>query len=251
MALNRSSGIQILPAIQQKAKSVTTFLRTPTWVTPLQGFEQHSYTEQEKEDFATKPGRLLDWRKQTESNVNNIYPMFLNGSKLQETTKRRVALQMKAKLNKPELQSKLIPEWGFGCRRMTPGIGYLETLEAENVEVVFGDIDHVTAAGCVSKDGKDHNLDTLICATGFDVSFKPRFPIIGLDGKNLQELWAGEAHSYMGVAAPDQPNYLHFLGPNCPIGSGPLIGAIGPLFLLFPWSNPSPSTTSLFCYFEF
>lgn len=201
-------------------------MRSPTWVTPLQGFEQHSYTEQEKQDFATKPGHLLGWRKETESNVNNIYSMFLNGSKLQETTKRRVTLQMQARITKPELQGKLIPEWSFGCRRMTPGINYLEALQAPNVDVVIGDVDRVTAAGCVAG-GKEHILDALVCATGFDVSFKPRFPVVGLDGKNLQDLWAGDAHSYMGVAAPAQPNYLHFLGPNCPIGSGPLIGAIG------------------------
>lgn len=195
-------------------------------MTPLRGFEQHSYTEKEKEDFANKPGHLLQWRKQTESNVNNIYSMFLKGSKLQETTKQRVTFQMKAKLTKPELQEKLIPKWDFGCRRMTPGINYLETLQAENVEVVFGEIDRITPDGCLAN-GKEHALDVLICATGFDVSFRPRFPIVGEKGQNLQDLWSKEAHSYLGVAAPAQPNYLHFLGPNCPIGSGPLIGAIG------------------------
>lgn len=199
-------------------------------MTPLKGFEQHSYTKQEQEEFATKPGVLLNWRKQTESNVNNIYTMFLNGSKLQETTKRRVDMQMRAKLLRPDLREKLIPKWDFGCRRMTPGIDYLETLQADNVEVAFGDIDRVTADGCVVGD-KEHPLDVLICATGFDVSFKPRFPIIGLDGQNLQDLWGKEAHSYLGVAAPAQPNYLHFLGPNCPIGSGPLVGAIGTYLL--------------------
>ena len=152
--------------------------------------------------------------------------MFLKGSKLQETTKQRVTFQMKAKLTKPELQEKLIPKWDFGCRRMTPGINYLETLQAENVEVVFGEIDRITPDGCLAN-GKEHALDVLICATGFDVSFRPRFPIVGEKGQNLQDLWSKEAHSYLGVAAPAQPNYLHFLGPNCPIGSGPLIGAIG------------------------
>lgn len=152
--------------------------------------------------------------------------MFLNGSKLQDSTARRVRAQMQAKMSNKDMQDKLIPEWSFGCRRMTPGIGYLETLEKDNVEVVYGEIDKVTEKGVLAQ-GKEFPVDVLICATGFDVSFKPRFPIIGRKGRNLQEAWGQEAHSYMGIAAPEQPNYFHFLGPNCPIGSGPLVGAIG------------------------
>ena len=135
---------------------------------------------------------------------------------------------MQMSLLGPELQGKLIPKWDFGCRRMTPGVGYLDALQKDNVEVVIGDIDEITANGCMAR-GKHYEFDVLICATGFNVSFKPRFPIVGQQGQNLQDLWGIEAHSYMGLAAPEQPNYMHFLGPNCPIGSGPLVGAIGML----------------------
>ncbi|KAF2648441.1 monooxygenase [Lophiostoma macrostomum CBS 122681] len=224
---NGSSGIQILPAIHPKVKAVTTFLRTPTWVTLLQGFEQHKYSQQELEEFATKEGTLLAWRKDAESNVNKIYTMFLNGSKMQESTFKQVRGQMQTKLkNDVDLQETLIPQWGFGCRRMTPGINYLETLCEDNFEVVFGSIDKITPDGLCAQ-GREYPVDVLICATGFDTSFRPRFPILGRKGQNLQYLWSVEAHSYMGVAAPEQPNYFHFLGPNCPIGSGPLVGAIG------------------------
>lgn len=184
------------------------------------------YTDEEKHEFETKPGSLLSWRKNAESNVNNIFPMFLGGSKLQQSTKKAVTHQMQKKLLDPKLQRDLIPEWDFGCRRMTPGVGYLEALQEDNVEVVIGPIDKITESGCVAG-GKEHQLDVLICATGFDVSFRPRFPIIGNKEENLQDLWQQNAHSYLGLAAPKQPNYLHFLGPNCPIGSGPLVGAIG------------------------
>ncbi|KAL2753527.1 hypothetical protein ACRALDRAFT_1035776 [Sodiomyces alcalophilus JCM 7366] len=220
---NGSSGIQILPAIQPHAAKVVNFIRSSTWVTPLRGFEQHTYTEEEKAEFERRPETLLEWRKNAESNVNKIFSMFLEGSKLQEQTKNAVTKQMRSKLKDPVLREKLIPEWGFGCRRMTPGVNYLESLQAENVEVVIGQIDRVTEDGRIVSAGKEHEVDVLICATGFDVSFKPRFPILGYKGQNLQDTWSKEPHSYFGLAAPDQPNYLHFLGPNCPIGSGPLV----------------------------
>lgn len=65
-----------------------------------------------------------------------------------------------------------------------------------------------------------------ICATGFDTTFKPRFPLIGPKNNNLQDEWAKDPRSYLGIAAADQPNYLIFLGPNCPIGNGPVLSAI-------------------------
>jgi cation diffusion facilitator CzcD-associated flavoprotein CzcO len=229
LTCTRSSGIQILPAVQQEAASVTTFIRTATWVTPLQGFDQHTYTSQEKAEFENNPQKLLDWRKETESNVNNIYSMFLNGSRLQESTKKRVTMQMEQRLHKPDLRELLVPKWDFGCRRMTPGINYLETLQADNVTVVTGQVERITPSGCVANGGQEYPVDVLICATGFDVSFRPRFSIKGKDGQDLRDVWSGEAHSYLGVGAPSQPNYFHFLGPNCPIGSGPLVGAIGTL----------------------
>ncbi|CAK7228646.1 hypothetical protein SEUCBS140593_006984 [Sporothrix eucalyptigena] len=228
---NGSSGIQILPAIQPVAAHVTTFIRSSTWVTPLRGFGQHVYSPEERNAFENEPGTLLAWRKQAETNVNLIFPMFLKGSKMQEVTRKAVTKQMQQKLqDAPELQEKLIPDWAFGCRRMTPGEGYLEALQKDNVAVVVGNVARITTTGCVSQTAggleQEHALDVLICATGFDVSFRPRFPILGRHGQNLQDLWAREAHSYMGTGAPEQPNYLHFLGPNCPIGAGPLVGAI-------------------------
>lgn len=134
--------------------------------------------------------------------------------------------QMKEKLNNPELETKLIPTWNVGCRRFTPRIGYLETLGKSNVSVVHGEIQEITEKGCTSADGIEHPLDILICATGFDTSFVPRFPIINRAGTNLQDTWATLPASYLGIAAPEFPNYLIFLGPNYPIGNGPVLSAI-------------------------
>lgn len=109
---------------------------------------------------------------------------------------------------------------------MTPGVNYLESLTKPNVSVVYGEIKEITENGCMCDDGNEYPVDVLICATGFDTTFKPRFPLIGPSGENLQNIWTKEPKSYLGVAAPDFPNYLIFLGPNCPIGNGPVLSAI-------------------------
>ena len=228
--LRSSSGIQILPAIQPKVKQLITFIREPTWVSPIQGLEQHVYSQVELTAFANKPGELTKYRKLNETGLNGIFSMFLKDTKSQSDTRAMMTEQMKEKLNNEELAKKLIPEWGPGCRRLTPGINYLETMSKENVKVVYGEIEKITERGCVCDDGNEYPLDVLICATGFDVSFRPRFPI-KFDGGDLRELWAKEAKGYLGTAAPDVPNYFIFLGPNCPIGNGPVLSAIGKYFL--------------------
>jgi cation diffusion facilitator CzcD-associated flavoprotein CzcO len=56
-------------------------------------------------------------------------------------------------------------------------------------------------------DGSVIAVDAIICATGFDTSYKPDFPVIGFE-KELRELWKNEPTSYLSVAAAGIPNYF-------------------------------------------
>ncbi|KAL5363724.1 hypothetical protein BJX96DRAFT_187225 [Aspergillus floccosus] len=223
---NGSSGIQVLPAIQPYVKKVTTFIREPTWVSPVPGMEQHVFTPEERRAFETQPEVLTQYRKEIESGMNGQFSTFLRNTQVQRGTRAYMIEQMKEKLQRPELSNLLIPDWSVGCRRITPGPGYLESLVADNVEVVYGNIDRITEKGCLCDDKKEYPVDVLICATGFDTSFKPRFPILGYNGENLQDKWKNEPQSYFGIAAPGFPNYLMFLGPNSPLGNGPVLSAV-------------------------
>lgn len=195
-------------------------------MSPIQGLEQHVFSDQERFEFATKPGVLLEYRKNVERGLNGQFGVFLKGTTANNETEAYMKSQMQEKLHNPYLEEHLIPNWHVGCRRLTPGVGYLEALGKENVEVVYGEITHITERGCVCDNGNEYPVDILICATGFDTSFKPRFPIVAPNGKNLQDVWKEEAQSYLGVAAAEFPNYLIFLGPNCPIGNGPVLSGI-------------------------
>lgn len=225
---NGSSGIQVLPTIQPIVEKCTTFIREPTWVSPVQGLEQHVFSDAERLEFATKPGALTEYRKNVERGLNGQFGLFLKDSNVQAETQQYFRQQMSEKLQNPELEKLLVPDWHVGCRRLTPGVGYLESLRKPNVEVVYGEITAITERGPLCDNGKEYPVDVLICATGFNTSFKPRFPVIGPSGNNLQDTWStgDKAEAYLGIAAPDLPNYLIFLGPNCPIGNGPVLSAI-------------------------
>ncbi|KDR80777.1 hypothetical protein GALMADRAFT_1106097 [Galerina marginata CBS 339.88] len=223
---NGSSAIQVLPAIAPKVSKVTTFIRSPTWVSPVQPQEQHIYSDEERRVFETDPEAHLKYRKELEAGFSALWPLFYADSEAQKATFSGMTMMMKDKLRNEALEKLVIPGWGVGCRRITPGVGYLETLGSEKVEVVYGEIKKITEKGCVGEDGVEHPVDILICATGFDTSYRPRFPIIGLGGKILAEEWAEEAQSYFGIATHGFPNYFMIGGPNSPVGNGPVLAAL-------------------------
>lgn len=125
----------------------------------------------------------------------------------QKVSRELVASIMAEKLSHDErLTSKIIPSFNLGCRRMTPGSGYLESLTKENVQVVTESAIRFTKDGVVDESGKEHKVDVVICATGFDVSFTPHFKVTGRDGADLKEQFGDRPEAYLGITARNFPN---------------------------------------------
>lgn len=91
----------------------------------------------------------------------------------------------------------------------------------------FTSVTRVTETGVIGADGTAVEVDTIVCATGFDVSYKPRFPIVGKNNISLAEKWEVNPEGYLGLGVPDMPNLLLFVGPAWPVENG---SSVGPLF---------------------
>lgn len=116
---------------------------------------------------------------------------------------------MKTKLgDNLRLIERLIPDFGVGCRRPTPGNGYLEALCQDNVTVITDEIQKISEDGIVLTNGDVVSVDLIICATGFDISFSPRFPVIGRGGLSLSEHWRKAPEAYLSLAVGNFPNYF-------------------------------------------
>jgi cation diffusion facilitator CzcD-associated flavoprotein CzcO len=117
--------------------------------------------------------------------------------------------EMKTKLgeNSP-LIKHLIPTFAVGCRRPTPGNGYLEALGQPNVKVETAQIQEIVPKGIKLVTGEIILVDIFICATGFDLSFCPRFPVIGRHGISLADAWKERPQAYLSMATQDFPNYF-------------------------------------------
>ncbi|RVX69048.1 hypothetical protein B0A52_06761 [Exophiala mesophila] len=217
-----SSGIQIVPTMQ-KGKLCPGELDEAI----AKDGRSTVFTPEEIEKFKTDKQYFLQYRKDVQNFGSATYPLYYKNSDLQKEAFAKFTKLMRQRLdNNEELCEKLIPKFHVGCRRFTPGEGYLESLLKPNVTVVTCEIDKVTETGISTVDGRHFEVDAIVCATGFDCSHRPPFPVIGRNGRNLSEYWKDEPLHYMSVAAPGFPNYFITGGPNSPIANGSLISGV-------------------------
>jgi cation diffusion facilitator CzcD-associated flavoprotein CzcO len=156
--------------------------------------------------------------------------MYKQGSELSNQFRQIITDEMHRRLGPghEDLKKFLVPTWAPGCRRISPGDGYLEALVQPNVEPVYSGITKITPDGMVTADGKEHKLDIIVCATGFQVAFKPAFRVINGEGKTVDEDWeeTGGINLYFGTAAPRFPNFFTIVGPGATWSNGTLLPSI-------------------------
>ncbi|KAH7002678.1 hypothetical protein B0J12DRAFT_587620, partial [Macrophomina phaseolina] len=108
----------------------------------------------------------------------------------------------------------ILPSFPVACRRPLAGDLYMEAIQQSNVNVSFTGVARATEDGVFGEDGSFTTCDTIICATGFDTTWRPSFLVIGRNGISLADKWKTAPEAYFGLACPDMPNWLTFIGPN-------------------------------------
>ncbi|KAK5000691.1 hypothetical protein LTR66_000482 [Elasticomyces elasticus] len=139
-----SSAIQIVPQIQ------------PEFAAELapEGREQ-SFSESQKQEWAQNPELFLQYRKKVDSTMNRFFDLQYKDADLQKGSVQSTREIMKQRLaKKPHLVQNLVPNFSLGCRRITPGHGYLEALSADNVEVCTDEILNIVKDGIETMDGR-------------------------------------------------------------------------------------------------
>ncbi|KAK6366885.1 hypothetical protein LTS17_010436 [Exophiala oligosperma] len=226
-----STGIQILPQIQPAATQVVHFMKGNQWISPVGvgGAEAQkrgvtgnfAYSAAELRAFQENPQLYHKHRHEVEGNMNEAQLVTFMGTAEQKTFWELTDASMKKKLaTKPEIYKSLTPKWPPGCRRLTPGPGYLEALVQDNVTFVGCGIEKILPRAIQDKDGNVHDVDAIICATGFDTTLKHTIPLVGLSGKSLGEIWDPIPEAYLSMCPPSMPNFFLYQGPNGGPGAG-------------------------------
>ncbi|KAI2673487.1 hypothetical protein CBS147333_8338 [Penicillium roqueforti] len=229
-----SSGIQIIPQIVKDVKSLSVFVRSTQWIVPPAAFQDlrlfpdepeksappapagsHFYTEAEKEVFRNDPARFLQYRKSVDGVMQERFPIFLRDHPMHDMTTEMISQMIKARVgpDRQDLAKLFTPDFSPGCRRPTPGDGFLEALTEDNVRVITSGITRFTEKGIETKEGVEHEFDLIICATGFDVAFAPHFTVTGKNGQTMREEWAKSPNIYLSMSTPNFPNFFFIGGP--------------------------------------
>ncbi|KAF5572984.1 sterigmatocystin biosynthesis monooxygenase stcW, partial [Fusarium pseudocircinatum] len=146
-----SSAIQVVPSVLEQSEKLYVFARSKTWITP--GYAS-KYAGPDDSDELKKRWRndstdYLRYVKSIELDLSGIWKMFLKeGSANAEATEFARHI-MENKLNhRKDLIEGLVPtEFPFGCRRPTPGTGFLEALANPKTTLLKGGIKAFDATG--------------------------------------------------------------------------------------------------------
>jgi len=131
---------------------------------------------------------------------------------------------MRMQLKDPELRAKVWPDYTFGCKRVLFSSHFLPALQRENVDLVTERITAMRPEGVVTADGRVHEADCVIWATGFKTNdFMFPMEISGAHGRDLRDEWSEGAHAHLGITVPGFPSMFVMYGPNTNTSGGSII----------------------------
>lgn len=214
---NGASGLQVVANIQKQVKHLDHYCRSKTWIASSFGA-----AELNREERGETPHTVEEYHNFRKARENALYARFSvlkKGGEANASAKTDLQKLMAGRLgDRTDLLEAITPDFSPNCRRLTPAPGYLEALTKPNVGYITTPISKITKTGIETADGVKHDYDAIICSTGADISFAPAYPIIKGDF-DLQQAWrptgsVGFPDTYLGIAAPNIPNYFAILGPN-------------------------------------
>ncbi|MEN3299558.1 NAD(P)/FAD-dependent oxidoreductase [Pseudonocardia sp.] len=132
--------------------------------------------------------------------------------------------KVRARITDPATAEKLAPtvaQHPFGVKRPSLEQRYYEVYNQDNVDLVDlqdTPIERVTATGVVTADGREHALDVLVLATGFDAVTGgiTAIDIRSTKGESFADVFAAGTRTHLGTATAGFPNLLYVYGPQSP-----------------------------------
>src|ERR1700742_1568991 len=246
-----SSGIQSVPVIAGQASHLTVFQRTANFSIPARNA---ALTEEEREEFRSNYPEIRRFAR--EEARNGIYTDMPDRGALDDGDNERraryearwsrggltfmsvynnLALDKAANdtaadfvrekiaeiVEDPETAKLLQPNsHPIGTKRICIDSDYFAAFNRANVTLVdikANPIEEILPNG-VRTGAKDHEVDALVLATGFDAmtGSVAKINIEGRDGQTLNQKWAEGPRTYLGVMSSGFPNLFIITGPGSP-----------------------------------
>lgn len=218
---NGASAIQFIPQIAPKVGKLLVFQRSPNWVIPK---TDRKISELKKRLFRRFPSLAALHRASIYWELEFRFFAFRQHSFLSKLFEQVARFHLRRHISNPKLREALTPDYPVGCKRILLSDDYYPALERKNVELVTTGIERIEGSALVTQDGRRHEVDTLIFATGFEAtSFLAPMRFQGLGGRELHEVWKDGAEAYLGLAVSGFPNFYMLYGPNTNLGHNSIV----------------------------
>ena len=222
-----ASAAQFIPIIAEQARKVLVFQRTPNWLAPTLEYHDdladgHRWLLQHVPYYSQWYRFWLFWRY-----AEGMLPAVKvdpdwegHGQSVSAANEQmRMLLGMYIGLcfgDRPDLLAKVMPDYPPAAKRIIRDNGiWATTLKRDNVHLITDPVDRIEPTGLQMSDGTSHDVDVIIYGTGFQASkFLTPMRVTGRNGIDLHEQWDGNARAYLGIVAPNFPNFFMLYGPN-------------------------------------
>ncbi|MCH7707486.1 MAG: NAD(P)/FAD-dependent oxidoreductase, partial [Myxococcales bacterium] len=218
-----SSAIQMVAALVDEVAELSLFQRTAQWVMPIQN---PAYSEEEKAEFRKHPGVMADVRAEIARTFVDGFANVVGDadSPVLKAIHTTCENNLEDSVRDPELREQLRPNYRAACKRLIMSENFYDAIQRPNAKLVTERIERIEKSGVRTSEGKLHELDVLIFATGFRVDrFMRLMEVNGRDGTELDDVWKDSPFAYMAISIPEFPNLFMLNGPNGPVGNFSLI----------------------------
>jgi cation diffusion facilitator CzcD-associated flavoprotein CzcO len=217
-----STAVQIVSSVVDRVARLTLFQRTAQWVMPQ---DNPVYSEEDRAELHLHPDKLTE-RHQRLSDMFDVFANAVVDTESPEIKMIELAClaNLEENVHDPELREKLRPAYRAACKRLIISPNFYDAIQRPHAQLVTETIDRVQPEGIRTTDGRLHELDVLVLATGFHAdSFMRPMQVTGRNGRTLDAAWSERPEAYLAVSVPDFPNFFMLNGPNGPIGNFSLI----------------------------
>ncbi|MGW0535303.1 flavin-containing monooxygenase [Streptomyces sp. NPDC003032] len=214
---NAASAVQLVPAIAEATGQLTVFQRSANYLLPR---EDRALADDERAALLAEPHRYAALREGLYRERDGwATGLRDDGNPVREEFLRVAGEHLATQVADGRLRDRLTPDYAFGCKRVLMSDDYYPALSRDNVELVTEPIARIEPEGIRTTDGRRHDVDVIVHATGFQpLDRTGGVEIIGRNLLRLREAWKEGPEAYLGVAVSGFPNMFMLYGPNTNLG---------------------------------
>ncbi|MEU5797412.1 NAD(P)/FAD-dependent oxidoreductase [Streptomyces sp. NPDC047813] len=212
-----ASAVQLVPAIARDTGRLTVFQRSPNYLLPRQ---DQALSDDERAALLTEPHRYDELREGLYRERDGwAVGLRDDGNPVRDEFLRVAKDHLAAQVADEGLRERLTPDYAFGCKRVLISDDYYPAVSRDNVELVSEPITRIEPEGVRTADGRLHEVDVIVHATGFQpLDRTGGAEVVGRDLLTLREAWKDGPEAYLGVSVSGFPNMFMLYGPNTNLG---------------------------------